>query len=334
MGLTTRQVANRLPLSHSTIANYERGKSQPSRDLLSALATLYQRPLDWFSRSGLVLEDVVVRHRRGAVGATVFNRLTASFQRLIEAYVSLERHLDEPLICDLSFDASGKSGAVAAVALRKRLGLDDCSEIPSVTNLLESFGVRCFELPTEKLIEAVAGSYLEKFAFASVASISNARVRMLAARELGHFLFQDHLNGRLDDAAARDRAFEFASYLLLPHDSLTKAFESRSIVQLVASQQRFGLPLSSVMFRARQCGLIDHRIARWMAMEFGRRGWSRSDPADVAPDRATRFERLIEQAVHDQSVRWPQLETITGFSREHLEARRELVLNCAIGGIR
>ena len=335
VGLSTRRVADKLPgefaMSHATIANYERGKSHPSMEVLSALASLYGRPVEWFLHSAPPLEGVVFRNLKGKVSQVELTQYSCKAHQLLEAYVKLECRLESPISKGVAFRVQGDSGAGVAVALRKQLGLADSDAVLSVIELIERFGIRSIEMPTKLSMDGMAGLFGDEFVMAFNPLTSNGRVRMLAAHELGHFIFKHHESGLLENEDAENKAYEFASHLLLPSSMLQRAFEHRSLVQLLAFKQTFGVPLSSMMFRAKRSGLIDKNSSKWLASQFSKRGWMKSEPGIVVPDRATRFERLIETAAFDQRIRWAELESITGFKQEQLEERRELALRVCLG---
>ncbi|MDA1015793.1 MAG: XRE family transcriptional regulator [Planctomycetota bacterium] len=335
VGFSTRRVADELPgefaLSHATIANYERGKTHPSMEVLAALAMLYGRPVDWFLESAPPLEGVVFRNLGGKSSETDLNQFSTSVHQWLEAYVKLERRLESPLNRDVTFRVRGNSGAGVAMSLRKHLELTEQNAVSSVIALTERFGMRSIEVPTSLSVDGLAGRFGDEFVVALNPLTSNGRARMLVAHELGHFIFKHHEQGLLEDQEAEDKAYEFASHLLLPSSMLQRAFESRSLMQLLAFKQTFGVPLSSMMFRAKRSGLIDKTASKWLASQFSKRGWMKKEPGVVVPDRATRFERLIETAAFDQRIRWAELESITGFNQEQLEERREFALRVCLG---
>ena len=93
-GMSTRRVAEvlsaRFSISHATIANYETGRTVPPIDVLAALATIYERPMNWFLERGKGLTDVRYRNVRSRVKTTDLHRYEAEVQRWIDGYVALE----------------------------------------------------------------------------------------------------------------------------------------------------------------------------------------------------------------------------------------------------
>lgn len=334
-GLSTRKVVEALPqtlaLSHATIANYEKGRTRPSLEVLHALAKIYGRSTQWFLETSPPLTNAVLRNVKGKPAAVDVERFLADLHRWLEAYIKLEQYLEAPLACEQSFVCGAKSPSLLAIALREHLGLGELAPAPSVMGLLEQFGIRVIETPTSLPLESAAGRLGEEFIVSLNPAADNARCRMLAAHELGHFLLGSWSNGELEDAQAEDRAYEFASHFLLPPAVLQEAFSRRSIVALLVYKQTHGLPLSAMMHRGERDGLLDKQTSKWLASQFSKRGWREQEPGFSPPDRATRMERLLESAVFDRRLRWSEVESVTGATRQELEQRREMALQVLLG---
>src|SRR4051812_22626673 len=89
-GLSTREVAERLAdrvsVSHATIANYEKGRTQPPLDVLAELARVYRRDPQWFLERTSPLTGVRYRHYKSKVTAAEKQQYEASGLRWLEAY--------------------------------------------------------------------------------------------------------------------------------------------------------------------------------------------------------------------------------------------------------
>ena len=176
--------------------------------------------------------------------------------------------------------------------VRRELGVSEQEPISSIVEVLERFGIRVLEVATDLKIDGLAAKYDAEYVVALNRSVSNDRTRFNAAHELGHILYGDC---ETDEAASKEteqRAFEFASFLLLPNNQLKRAFEGQSMVRLVQYKERFGISLAAMVYRAEKLGFIPKATAKKLWLEFSRRGWRTNEPGEVRPDRATRFEQL------------------------------------------
>lgn len=93
IGLTMKEVGERLNLKESTISLYENGKREPDNKTLSALADLYGVSIDYIvgrtnERNGIALEGVYFRIASEAQEAGV---PPEDIQKIIELYKKYKR---------------------------------------------------------------------------------------------------------------------------------------------------------------------------------------------------------------------------------------------------
>ncbi len=325
-GMSTRVAVTLLPknliVSHVTLTNYESGKHQAPLDILAALANLYQRPINWFLENSPTLTGIHYRNKKSKIGVHELAQFEAIAQQWLYAY----RRLDEELSSMQSkykFDisANGK-GADVAMAIRKHLGLNESEPITSVIEVMEKAGIRVMGLPTELNIDAMAARFGEEDVVVLNTNVPNDRSRMNAAHELGHVLFRDYADSTSSNyKLLESRAFEFASYFLLTKRMLNDAFEGLSMVRLVQFKERYGISLAAMIYRAQVEGILSEDYAKWLWIEFSKRGWRKEEPGHVKKDRATRFEQILESAIHKKSLTWQQAAKITGIREDQLRQR-------------
>lgn len=332
-GFSTRKVAERLSgqikVSHASIANYESGRSQPTMELLEPLSRLYDRPISWFLSDALTLENVRYRNRKSRVRQGDLARYEAHGVKWLQAYRALERTLKDELDGDLAgfrFEPE-ETGQSAASRLRQELDLGPDDKVTSIADLLERLGVRAIELPTHLALDGFAAAAGEEYVVVLNSTVPSDRARLNAAHEVGHILAGDCDSTDIDNAGPNeDRAFDFASHLLLTDEMLQQAFGERSMVRLVQFKERFGISVAAMIYRAQQSGLISEPLAKRIWMEINRRGWKQSEPGHVAEDRAVRFERLVDAALLEERLTLDQAAELTGVRADELRERREWAL--------
>jgi Zn-dependent peptidase ImmA (M78 family) len=328
-GFSTRIVAERLKphvsVSHATLANYEKDATRPPIDVMTALATLYQRPLNWFLGNGATLSGVRYRNLKSKVGVKDRQKFEGECQRWLDAYVSIENHLGDALTVDLKFSATdGESPADAASRLRRHtLNLDETDRLPSVVEVLERMGCRVMESETDLAIDGLAAMLGNESVVVLNGEVSNDRARMNAAHELGHIVNGDCGDDEEDRNEER-AAFEFASHLLLTSAMLREAFKRKSVVDLVRFKERFGISLAAMVYRAKEERLIRESEAKNLWVEFSKRGWRSKEPGQVWADRATRFEAIIDGAIVGGKATLASLAEVAGVREDEL--RRRLAL--------
>jgi Zn-dependent peptidase ImmA (M78 family) len=95
----------------------------------------------------------------------------------------------------------------------------------------------------------------------------------------------------------------------------------------VQFKERFGISLAAMVYRSEKLGFIPKATARMLWMEFTRRGWKTNEPGNVRPDRATRFEQLIEEAVSTRKLSIKEVADLAGVRPEAIRER----VNYALG---
>ena len=333
MGISTRSVAEKLvrrfPVSHATIANYENGKSVPPMDILAGLAELYDRPITWFLERGRALTGVRYRNLKSQVKASELHRFEADVQRWIDAYVAIEARRNQPLIpsiTDLTVNTNIAPDALSR-EVRRRLEVSNDVPIQSVVEVLEQFGIRVLENPTGLRIDGMAAKYGDDYVVVLNPTVSNDRTRLNAAHELAHVLLGDCDTEEVESRAVEQRAFDFASHFLMPNGQLKRAFEGKSMVRLVQFKERFGISLAAMVYRADKLKFITKSEAKALWIEFARRGWKTNEPGLVRPDRAIRFEQLIDEALLSGQFSLKEIADLSGVRPETIRER----LNFAIG---
>jgi Zn-dependent peptidase ImmA (M78 family)/DNA-binding XRE family transcriptional regulator len=324
-GWSTRAVAEMLQpitkVSHATLANYEKGATRPPIQLMMALATLYERPLNWFLSTGPALTGVRYRNLRSKVGVRDRQQFEAESLRWCEAYIRIETYLGQPLKRVKSFaPVIAKNAADAAMVFRREvLNLGETDPLPSVVEAMELLGVRVLEAHTDLSIDGMAGLLGDQHVVFLNPNVSHDRARMNAAHELAHVVLGDcSAEQKKDDER---RAFEFASHVLLTKEMLRRAFARKSVVDLVRFKEQFGISLAAMVYRAQQEQIITDAEAKFLWIEFTKRGWRTKEPGQVWSDRPLRFEALIDSALVERRASLEQLASVAGVREVDLRRR-------------
>jgi len=326
-GLSTRALAvrieRRVKLSHATLANYERGDTQPGMEVVSAIAAELNRPLQWFLQSGLALKNVRYRRRKSLVTQTACVQFEFAAQTWLDAYLFVEQRLGEPLskVCKHKIeDVKGRTPDQKAKSVREMLSLGDDDPLYSVPKTLEAFGIRVIEVPTAEAIDGIAAVFGRERVTVLKRGLDGDRSRLNAAHEFGHIVFGD-VEEETEDKQSHARAFEFGACLLMPSAVLKRAIERQSMVHLVDMKKQYGVSLAAMIYRAEKAGFLSPKVAKTIWIEFAKRRWRHSEPGRVAPDRALRFEVLFERALSLKKVTWDDVSKQSGISVSELKRR-------------
>ncbi len=326
--MSTRAVAARLPkrlsVSHTTIAGYENGTSMPPVDVLGALATLYQRTINWFLEDRTGLSEFRYQNLKSGARLTEKRHFEAVAGRWVDAYVSLESHLKADLhqtAADVPEEWEAGPRHLAGL-VRQSLGIGETQPIQSTMSLLEAFAVRVIELRTELPTDGVAAQHDGSIVLIVNPNTSNERLRMNAVQELARVLYSNcgKQFGWTESVVER-QAYDFASSLLLPDSQLEAAFRGQSFLRLIEFKERFGISLAAMIHRAETSRIIRSTTARWLWSEMSHRGWRKEEPGYVWRDRALRFETLMESAIQSKTLTWGAAENVTGIREDELKSR-------------
>lgn len=330
-GLSTRsvceEVSKSIPISHSTLASYERGETSPSMQMMTALSIVYNRPVEWFRGSSEALSGFRYRNLKSRVRLNDQRQFEASASKWVDAYVSLEERLGQKLknhFKELPPIDTGTNPVDLARQIRKMSKLADTDPIFDTVELVESLGVRVIELPTTLEIDGMTARRGSAFVVVLNPRVSPDRLRLNVAHELAHVLYDDckNQNNWTDDLVEK-RAYEFGSHLLLPDSQLHEAFKGQSFVKLKKYKEKFGISIAAMIFRAERQKIIPSKIARWLWVKMNQKGWRKQEPGKVRRDLAHRFESLLEQSVETNQLTWDDAERITGIRQNELKARLE-----------
>lgn len=324
IGLSTRAVAERvsrrIPISHTTIAAYENGVTMPPIDVLAVMADLYGRTLNWLLDDRNTFSSVRLRNVTSRVGINDRRQFEAVAAKWSDAYRQLERHLDLTLRANLRVDVRSETDPkLLAAQFRKHLDLGDDRPVANMVEVLEdTCAIRVLELKTEIAVDGLAAKHGDGNVVVLNPHANGERQRLNTAIELAHVLYG---STGLTEPAIEKRAYEFASYLLLPDSQLVQAFDGKSFLRLISFKEKYGISVAAMIHRAEELKLIKTTTSRWLWTEMIRRGWKAVEPGHVWRDRAIRFETMLETSIHMRSLTWADAESVTGVRENELKQR-------------
>lgn len=331
-GLSARaaveQLPSRLKVSHTGLLKFERDELRPKLDLLVALATIYERPVDWFLSRSDVLTCVHYRNvpsRTTAGEKAAFESRAAYWltgYRRIEAKVKAAKPAS---VINQLREWKDESAADAASAIRKWvLKIEPDQPVVSAIDFLEiKVGARVIEIDSESRIDGLAATLRDEHVVVLNDSLSNDRLRTSALHEAAHIIRGDC---ELDSCETKEQerwAFDFASHLLLPSIMLRQAFDGKSMLRLLQFKERFGISIASMVYRAEREHLLSKAEARWLWIQFSKRGWKRVEPGRVWADRATRFDSLLETALREKKMSMGEIAQIMNVTEREVRRRLE-----------
>ena len=329
-GMSMEDLANRAGITRQVISKYEKGQCKPGSDVLRKLAQALGVTVDFLTRPPTAeLEEVRFRKLKG-VGVKTQGRLEAMAQDAMERQLALERIVlgenPPPRLTTRSVPVTTPEEAEwAAETCREALRLGD-EPVANLTATLERNWIRVLELPqSAKGFEGLSLTVKGELPFMIISPEGPGdRLRFTLAHESGHLLM-----GLPDDADHEMICNRFAGALLVPRDALIRELGPRrprgiSWRELYDLKRLYGVSMGTLIFRARDCGIITEAAANRMQQERGWRGWRTQEPGEVPRERPTLIDRLTAQALKEELIGVTRAAELSGLRTDQVIAKHQL----------
>jgi Zn-dependent peptidase ImmA (M78 family)/transcriptional regulator with XRE-family HTH domain len=284
-GLTVREVADRVDVSHAAISQYEIGRTRPAPAVLARLAiatgvsagffVFNRRPVSAGGLDGTHFRSLRSTSRAGRASAWAWSELVLDVAEVLERHV----RLPDPVLPmrSLAPDAGGAELADAAEELRSVWRLPD-GPVGHLVRQLEVHGILVARL-------AVADKGIDAFShFQGARPVvilgsdkgDAARSRFDAAHELGHLVCHPDAD---PGGEQEQQANGFAAELLMPRAHMVRVLPRRFDLGAYARlKQEWGVSIAALLYRARGLEIIGDAAYRRAVMVMNRRYGRRSEP--------------------------------------------------------
>jgi Zn-dependent peptidase ImmA (M78 family)/DNA-binding XRE family transcriptional regulator len=284
-GLTLREVAERVDVSHTAVSQYENDRNRPTSAVLARLAmatgvsagffAFGHRPVSSGGLDGTHFRSLRSTTRQGRAQAWGWSELVLDIAEILERYVRLpEPHV--PLIA-IGSEADESELAAAATELRRAWDLPD-GPVGHLVRHLEANGVLVARLE-------VANRGIDAFSHAQgtrpVVILGSdkgdaARSRFDAAHELGHLVCHPDAD---PGGEQEQQAHAFAAELLMPRTHFVRILPRRFDLGAYARlKQEWGVSIAALLYRARTLGVIGDAAYRRAVMIMNKQYGRRSEP--------------------------------------------------------
>lgn len=304
LGLSLRDLAEKIERSHTTVDKYEKGLLVPDSGVLIRLSEVLEIPLAALlrpSRHTPEIPDGKISFRTKKITGKERMRIEAETKDWLERYLSIEelsgirRRFEMPAGFPREV-TSYDEVEMAADDLRKAWDLGD-HPVDNLTSLLEYKGLKIGIIRGITKFDALCTRFGDDLVILMRDGLSYARQRFTLARELGHCLLIP--GDGMDHEKVMHR---FAGAFLVPS---TRAFfelgSSRrhiSIHELSLLKEKYGLSMSAYIYRASDLGILSADTHTRMRKEFSVLGWNRKEPGDEkAGDDPVSLESLVYRSL-------------------------------------
>lgn len=270
-GMTMEQLAKKASLSKQAISKFEAGLLKASSETIIKMANAMDIPQEFFFNedvSGLEIKLVGVSHReRQKLDEVEFVEIKNMAVDFLIRIMEVERIGDQMLefnnpIADLEI-RNRKDVEKAVKQLRKKWHLGNV-QIPNVTDLLESKGVKMLEVAKSESFEgfaAWAGTIPIIVINSSIKEIT--RIRFTTLHELGHIVLQFK---ELDEITIERLCNAFSGELLFSTEALIIELGSNrsriAIEELKNIKEKYGISASAIILSAYKANVINYDTFR------------------------------------------------------------------------
>jgi len=342
-GLSLRDLAEQVGVSHTTISKYEKGSDgvmPPSGQVWKLAKALGVRSEYFFRPVEVELQGIEYR-KRSNTPKGLLRRIEADVLDQAERWTTLLSLFPQSPV--KPFEApDGLPDAVTdldqldlfADVVRDAWALG-LNPIPDMIDVLESMGVLVIvtSIEAQAKFDGLAASVNGNPVIVVSEHWPGDRQRFTLAHELGHLLLEGRLDESIDEEKACNR---FAGAFLLPSKPVIDVLgEHRSRLEpreLYMLKHEFGLSMKGVLMRASQCGVIGDKLKERIFRLFSANRWNTDEPGDAYPPESTYlYRQLAYRALAEDYIGESKAAELLGMSTAALRAERKLEgLNAAV----
>ncbi|WP_124048097.1 MULTISPECIES: helix-turn-helix domain-containing protein [Bacillus subtilis group] len=322
-GMTTREFADRIGVSHQMVSKYENGQSMPTPSLLDKMILELNLPFRFFLKplnENITGKPVFFRSR-----AISSKKLKKIHEIKLEWLIEVQHYLDNIL----DFPSVNLPSNVKNNSFFQPLDFEDIDEI--AMQLREAWGLNAGPISNLILLMEKNGIVVSKVTMADIKidacsawdkqgrpfillgnnKRSFSRSRFDLAHELGHLILHRHLKlNEFNDKKIYNRLEEeadyFASSFLLPKESFMEEFISSSLEYFISMKKRWKLSIQALVYRASSLNLISDNQKSYLWRQISSKGWRKGEPFEPAIEEIPvllkqAFDLIIEHQVKSKN---------------------------------
>lgn len=296
-GLSMRDLADQLAVSHQTVKKYEDGDLVPNSTRLIQLAEIFK----------VKISDLVYNFSAPQLQYKNFrkNRLTKTKEEGLKLLISDEigkyleilnmagekNNLDQK---KWTFNIKDKEDVMkVAIEVRKLLGVSNSIALDNLTDKLEDNNFLILEINFEDKFDGFC-EIVDNMAFIILSSKGFERNRFTLAHELGHLILK-FPDGFSDDQK-EDFCNCFASNLLLPKEAIDLEIGDNrnnvSLKEVLLIAREYKVSLQAVIMRLKELDIISDSKKQMMFIELSRLGLNKKQ-LKLSDEHPKRKEKII-----------------------------------------
>lgn len=308
-GLTQEALAEMAGVRQPQISDVERGVTDATDELLSALARATGTPMSFFDVVPGELPLDTLRFRKNSTSSVRdTDRAKALFREAHRVVTDMARRAryPKPTLPTAEGGALGEGDLERLAAeTREALRLGPDGPIPHVTRALERSGIAAVPMVLRSEEDGEANSTPGHFGMSYWAGPgahalvgffpgnTADRDRFTLGHELGHLVLHTHRRGDFD---FEDEANRFAGEFLLPTHQAREIFSPElTLMDYARLKAIWGMSIQALVMRALHTGCIDQARHRSLFVQLSARGWRRNEPVVIHPEEPLLTWKLLSK---------------------------------------
>ncbi|MFZ5551876.1 MAG: helix-turn-helix domain-containing protein [Bacteroidota bacterium] len=296
-------------ISVQALNKFENGDLPLSEEVLFHLCDALGVKHDFFYRTTKVEMEKVNFRKLQSFPAKLQDKIIYQTRDFVERYLELEDLLGiSPNFNVRKYTGfkikSAEDVEEAAAFIRKEWKLGN-GPLYNVVEMLEDQHIKVFEMEEEDGFQGMSAILQKKIAVIVLnknQQISNTRKRFTALHELGHLVMDiDHLSEKTQE----EYCHRFAGAMLIPKEKLLEEIGSPKRTKILLSElgqlkKQYGISISALLFRLRDCGIISATFCYAMMNEMRRLGIFEREPEEYdyrGEEKSNRFLQLLLRGI-------------------------------------
>lgn len=301
-GWTQAELASRIGLGQSAIAQFEGAALQPRPGVVEAIcfqtglppAFFESPPVEHFPQGTLLFRSrasmTTSQARQAHAAALTVYELAEAMRRRTRKIPHRIPRFDLKRIDDIER---------AAAMTRSGIGISPDGPIPNLVLSLERAGVLVLglweEMEDRDAFSLWSGTDLETPVIVLSPGRPGDRVRFSLAHELGHLVMHQAFRAPRNLRELERQADRFAGAFLLPASGILSELGDHPTLTLLAKlKARWRVSMQALILRAQALGLLTPRQVKYLYQQMQQRGWRRNEPVDIAVEKPRAVRKMAE----------------------------------------
>ena len=314
-GWTQFELARKIGIHQSAIAQIEGGRTTPSETVLEGIVlqtgfcpSFFRSPptiefplgtLLFRARASMTAKERAEAHQ---YGFSVFELFSALNRHFLPTPLALPRIDDTPV--------------AAAQITRTLMGLSPDTPIENLVRTIEKSGGLIFALPRDLKKRDAYSVWARTDNLHPIIVIcgyvSGDRLRFSVAHELGHLVLHSALKGNIPGIEVEADAY--AAELLLPEVAMRREIiKPVTLTTLADLKPRWKVSIQALVRRAYTLNIISQRQYKYLMQQISQHGWRLKEPIEIPFEKPRALSQMAEM-MYGKPINYKKLASDINFS--------------------